>query len=707
MPHLVGSVRTTLVARAFENVVDLDVVNVRNLFPQPAARLTASTNGAFLTAYTEALRAAILAQNESVLNARVAAALQLTAEDALPASALFTERAIDAFARALLSAANEAERPAASAAPALHVGDAPAFALALEEGEFICLTATVTTLRARTLPLTLRMIQRASSDDVRSAPLPLADGYAGVAPTDAKELLHRIVQLLLRAIVDSNNNKPTVTALFFHLYFTALYNVKLLVATDAAHSAPVVPHGAEQTAPVPADFAAVRADIQRLLRSQADFADALLAQLLFVAHQSFCSARFGAAYAAQASLTLRDLSAREYVLPAAWTALVSSWASALAHALDAVLPNALLGPVLPFHVRADVTGADNGANPSPLHWQPLQIPTGAVRNADGVPVVDAANPASFGKQRFLGATWGQVRGFAVDPAAGDVLALHDRIATAWEDASRETDLKREIEAVLGVYASLGDREQAIAELFAGSGPRQLPPPAFMLTIALGLSRKHRQSVWGDVDLLFALGAAVYDASIAAWYYKATFTQARPITLIRHFHKERAIRSWAPGRGVVDMTGAQWLPFQTLNFVVPPFPDVMSGHSTFSAAAGGVLRWWFNSDALYDGYSVVPVADCSLIANNLSMAIKTQALGEYVVEPGSSDVEPGVAPARAQVLRYATISALVADAGYSRIYGGIHIPQTNTLSLLLGNDVAERVQRAVADRGVKSPFHAAL
>jgi hypothetical protein len=705
MPNLVGSVRTTLFARAFENVVDLNVDNVRNLFPQPAARLTASTNGAFLTAYTDALRAAILAQNESLLNARVAAALQLTAEDALPTSALFTERTIGAFARALLSATNEAERPEPPTAPVLHVGDAPAFALALEEGEFICLSATVITVRERTLPLTLRMIQRASSDDVRSAPLPLAHGYAGVAPTDAKELLHQLVQLLFRAIVDSNNNKPTVTALFFHLYFTALYNVKLLVATDAAQS--VVPHGAEQTAPVPADFATVRADIQRLLRSQADFADTLLAQLLFVAHQSFCSARFGAAYAAQASLTLRDLSAREYVLPAAWTALVSSWASALAHALDAVLPNALLGPVLPFHVRADVTGADNGVNSNPLHWQPLQIPTGVVRNADGVPVVDAANPASFSKQRFLGATWGQVRGFAVDPAVGDVLALHDRIATTWEDASKETDLKRETDAVLEVYASLGDREQAIAELFAGSGPRQLPPPAFMLTIALGLSRKHRQSVWGDVDLLFALGAAVYDASIAAWYYKATFMQARPITLIRHFYKERAIRSWAPGRGVVDMTGAQWLPFQTLNFVVPPFPDVMSGHSTFSAAAGGVLRWWFNSDVLYDGYSVVPVADCSLIANNLSMAIKTQTLGEYVVEPGNSDVEPGVAPARAQVLRYATISALVADAGYSRIYGGIHIPQTNTLSLLLGNDVAERVQRAVTDRGVKSPFHAAL
>lgn len=254
-----------------------------------------------------------------------------------------------------------------------------------------------------------------------------------------------------------------------------------------------------------------------------------------------------------------------------------------------------------------------------------------------------------------------------------------------------------------MYANLSDREMAIAELCAGSGAQQLPPPGFMITVALGLSLKYQQTVWSDIDLLFALGAAVFDASIAAWHYKASIKQARPVTAIRHFYKDTIVHSWSPRRGIVDMPGSQWLPFQTLDFVTPPFPDVMSGHSTFSAAAGNILQWWFASDMLYDGYNIVPIADCSLIANNLAMSAKTMTLGEYIVQAGSSEVEPGANPKRTQVLRYPTISAIVADAGRSRIYGGIHWEQTNQLSLELGADVARRVQRAVTERGIVSPF----
>lgn len=241
----------------------------------------------------------------------------------------------------------------------------------------------------RTRNMTLRLTQRSSDNHVR-APVPRADA-PGTAPTRAKDVLHRLTHMLFASIVNNKDNKPTVTSLLFHLYFTTLYNVKLLVARQA--QTPIVPNGS--TAQTPAAYTNVRADIQRLLSAEPDFDQPLLAQLLFVAHQAFCTARYPGALYPHANMHMCDIAAREYAIPAPWTDLVATWAAEQARGLDAVMPNALLGPALTQHVRADATGATNGDNPSPLHWQPLQPPTGAATNDQQVPIVDPSNPATF------------------------------------------------------------------------------------------------------------------------------------------------------------------------------------------------------------------------------------------------------------------------------------------------------------------------
>ena len=109
-----------------------------------------------------------------------------------------------------------------------------------------------------------------------------------------------------------------------------------------------------------------------------------------------------------------------------------------------------------------------------------------------------------------------------------------------------------------------------------------------------------------------------------------------------------------------MDGSQWLPYQAATFPTPPFPDYVSGHSTYSAAAATILNLVSGSDRF--GYSVTLPA-------------------------GSSKIEPGVTPAGAVVLRWDTFTDAANEAGISRRYGGIHFRQADLAGRLLGRLVA--------------------
>jgi vanadium-dependent haloperoxidase-like protein len=70
------------------------------------------------------------------------------------------------------------------------------------------------------------------------------------------------------------------------------------------------------------------------------------------------------------------------------------------------------------------------------------------------------------------------------------------------------------------------------------------------------------------------------------------------------YKGKKIRAWGgPGEGTVEMDGAQWLPYQLSTFPTPPFPDYVSGHSTYSAAAARILALWTGSDRFDDSVTL--------------------------------------------------------------------------------------------------------
>jgi hypothetical protein len=141
----------------------------------------------------------------------------------------------------------------------------------------------------------------------------------------------------------------------------------------------------------------------------------------------------------------------------------------------------------------------------------------------------------------------------------------------------------DVVTAVGDTADLDDPSKIKAEYWA-DGPRSEFPPGHWAVFAQALSRQRRHSLDDDVKLFFTLGNALMDASIAAWAWKYKYDYVRPITGIREHYRGRQVTSWlGPYQGYGLVQGERWIPYQELNVVTPPFPEYVSGHSTFSAA----------------------------------------------------------------------------------------------------------------------------
>ena len=132
---------------------------------------------------------------------------------------------------------------------------------------------------------------------------------------------------------------------------------------------------------------------------------------------------------------------------------------------------------------------------------------------------------------------------------------------------------------------------------------------------------------------------------------------------------KSISSWAgPFQGTRRISGQNWQPYQAATFVTPPFPEFVSGHSTFSAAAAEVLKRFQRSD--FFPYAVT-------------------------IPAGSSLFEPGLVPARDLTLSWSTFSEAADEAGLSRRYGGIHFVDADLEGRKLGRLVGASVWEAAS------------
>lgn len=118
-------------------------------------------------------------------------------------------------------------------------------------------------------------------------------------------------------------------------------------------------------------------------------------------------------------------------------------------------------------------------------------------------------------------------------------------------------------------------EQRKAALFWAGGQGTALPPGIWDQVVLGYLRRQRQSLPRETRVLALLNVAQADAGVAAWDAKYTYWVTRPQNAIRDL-------------GIDE----KWEPL----IKTPFFPAYVSGHATYSGAAGEVMSYLFPKDA---------------------------------------------------------------------------------------------------------------
>jgi len=172
----------------------------------------------------------------------------------------------------------------------------------------------------------------------------------------------------------------------------------------------------------------------------------------------------------------------------------------------------------------------------------------------------------------------------------------------------------------------GDFTRALTEFWA-DGPSSETPPGHWNSIAQIIAAAQGNTLEENARLFALLNIAMADAAICAWDAKYEFHFWRPVTAIAYAEPE-----------------LNWMSF----IVTPPFPDYVSGHSTFSGAAATVLAVFYGTDDL-----------------------------PFTI---GSDFLPGV------YRSFSTPLAAAGEAADSRLYGGIHFRTANEDGLEAGISV---------------------
>lgn len=275
-------------------------------------------------------------------------------------------------------------------------------------------------------------------------------------------------------------------------------------------------------------------------------------------------------------------------------------------------------------------------------------------------------------QSYLTPQWGDVRGVLSEETSRHIT---QRVGETYFP-SPEVHAK-EVEDVLELCQQLTEKEKMVAEFWAG-GPGTCTPPGFWCMCAIYCARCHALTVVQQVRLYQRMTSALFEAGICAWRLKRQHLQERPIQSIRKLRPVREVRTYDGTTAPSDA----WLPYQELDFVSPPFPDFVSGHSTFSSVGSKVLTDFFGTNVIPTTYQL-EATTVHILSPILESMDPTCNLCQVNVYPRTSTIETGKIPSTGITLAWTTWDEMAAEAGRSRLYGGIHYESSNQGGMALG------------------------
>ncbi|MCP9802394.1 vanadium-dependent haloperoxidase [Cyanobium sp. T1G-Tous] len=232
------------------------------------------------------------------------------------------------------------------------------------------------------------------------------------------------------------------------------------------------------------------------------------------------------------------------------------------------------------------------------------------------------------------------------------------------------------ERVVEASANLNPKQKLIAEFWEDGAGTGFPPGSWM-EFGKYASEKFDNNLADDAKLFFGIGQSLLSASVAAWGLKTETDYTRPLTAIRELSRLGLLgeKDDITGQYVFDaysrdaqktkeINGKDWVTYQTPGSgYSPPFSEFVSGHSTFSSAAGKFIEEITGSEKF--GASVKTT---SLIEKNKNIPVR---------------------------LKWDTWEDAWKESGISRIYGGIHFDDGNEQGLQLGQAIGSAVFKEVS------------
>ncbi|MEN9675298.1 MAG: hypothetical protein RIS76_1194 [Verrucomicrobiota bacterium] len=239
--------------------------------------------------------------------------------------------------------------------------------------------------------------------------------------------------------------------------------------------------------------------------------------------------------------------------------------------------------------------------------------------------------------------WGDIVPFGPKPIASFV----PKAPPALNTQAYAADLAQ-VQELGSATSTVRTADQTEIARFWANGAGTATPPGHWNQIARTViaQQELRLGVGEEARLMALLNLAMADAAVVSWNSKYEYNLWRPVAAIREADTDG---------NPLTIADSTWTPL----LVTPPFPECISGHSTFSGAAAAVLARVFGSDSI-----------------------------AFVAE---SDDAPGIAR------RYAGFHAAAAESGMSRIYGGIHFMGANRFGLSAGRRVGDSIATRLLSR----------
>ena len=252
--------------------------------------------------------------------------------------------------------------------------------------------------------------------------------------------------------------------------------------------------------------------------------------------------------------------------------------------------------------------------------------------------------------------WGSVTPFAINPhelMPSTILTPYTEIGELNEEFISELTFVRDKRLILTAL------EKGIAELYEG-GPETAFPPGLWFEQSIVEASNRNLDLDESLKLTFGVALAMFDAGIATWKLKYLADSVRPTTVIQQYMPEQVLSD-----GSLSKDWESYLPD-------PAFPEIASGHSSFSASANFIFIESFNSN-VFD-FSVTLEDDDSQYSEN------------------GFDGIPGIG---SDIIIEATYFSEAADqGGESRIFGGIHMPEGDLKGRIIGTQSASLVLQKI-------------